>query len=240
MGSPSHPLSLPSYPTCLPIRTLSSPQRLLACRQLELFCLNWLRRVSDLQARGKRGLPGLLWPPSLLPLLSWTCLRPRAPSRLACRQCPERESSKALLSTCCSLRNGIRRKPTRRAEALSAVCRTLPCASLVLCGWHAGHGGLGRRQHVPEPRGDRRQGRDPGCPGYPPSPLVVFPTHVPGCQMEVKPGNPKTGIELSPSVLLPAFSNMTHLPRGPTPSISASKKSQTPWHLSSLFPWICP
>ena len=235
MGSPSRPLSLPSHPACLPIRALGSPQRFLACRQLELFCLNWFRKESF--------KPSGTWEegsPRLLPLLSWTCLRPSAPSRLACRQCPERESSKpcsrpAVLWEMGS--GGNQHKEQRRLVLCAEHCHVPAwhCAvgTLATVVWA---GGKMCQGHV----GTEDKSETRGCPGYPPSPLMVFPTHVPGCQMEVKPGNPKTGIELSPSVLLPAFSNMTHLTRGPTPSISATKKSQAPWHLSSLLLWICP
>lgn len=58
--------------------------------------------------------------------------------------------------------------------------------------------------------------------------FIVFPTRVPGCQTEIKLANPKRRIEFAPSDFLPAFSNMTHLPRGLTPSTSATKKEQTP------------
>ena len=75
--------------------------------------------------------------------------------------------------------------------------------------------------------GQKRSQGPLGCPGS--SRLfIVFPTRVPGCQMEIKLANPKRRIEFAPSDFLPAFSNMTHLPRGLTPSTSATKKEQTP------------
>ena len=63
--------------------------------------------------------------------------------------------------------------------------------------------------------------------------FIVFPTRVPGCQTEIKLANPKRRIEFAPSDFLPAFSNMTHLPRGLTPSTAVvwiiSPRNQADW-----------
>ena len=75
--------------------------------------------------------------------------------------------------------------------------------------------------------GTEEKSGTPGLSWFISSLLIVFPTRVPGCQVEIKLANPKRGIEFAPSDFLPAFSNMTHLPRGPTPSTSATKKSKS-------------
>lgn len=105
------------------------------------------------------------------------------------------------------------------------MCPALPFTTLMLPGSCSGHSRLSRGPHW-----DRKQDWDSGYAGLSSHLLHCLSPHsfllhkLPSCQLEMKPGNQKRGMTCSSlSLLLPAFSDMIHFPKGPAQSSSAVK-----------------